>query len=353
MSTTGFANGFEVGEVSRPSLAGLVSIVVPAFNEETVIGEFDRRLSLVRAKLPLSSEVIYINDGSRDRTLELLRGLKDKDPTIAIVDLSRNFGKEIAMTAGLDHSKGDAVIVIDADLQDPPELIPDLIARWNEGDVDVVFAQRLSRAGDSRLKKLTAYGFYRIMNALGGQPIPVDTGDFRLLNRRAVDAVKTLRERHRFMKGLFAWIGFRQAAIAYERDPRFAGKSKWNFWQLWNFSIEGVTSFSIEPLKVSTYFGLVVALLSLFYGLYMMIRTLLFGNPVPGYASLLVSVLFMGGVQLLSLGVIGEYLGRIFNETKQRPLYLVNGVAPSQLHPQRRPLSVERELRRAPETAVS
>jgi polyisoprenyl-phosphate glycosyltransferase len=301
----------------------LVSIVVPAYNEDAVVLEFNRRLTLVREGLQVRSEVIFVNDGSRDNTLALLRSLKATDPTIGIVDLSRNFGKEIALTAGIDHAIGDVVIVIDADLQDPPELIPKLIERWRAGGVDVIYGQRASRAGESSLKRLTSYAFYRVFNALGAQYVPVDTGDFRLLSRRAVDALGGLRERHRFMKGLFGWIGFRQEPMIYERDPRFAGTSKWNYWNLWNFSIEGITSFSIAPLKIATYLGLSTALAAIVYGSYILLRTFLFGNPVPGYPSLLVIILFIGGVQLIFLGIIGEYLGRTFDEVKQRPLYIV------------------------------
>jgi glycosyltransferase involved in cell wall biosynthesis len=307
----------------------VISIVVPAYNEADGIAEFNRRLSDVRAKLPLRSEVIYVNDGSCDDTYAMLRLMRERDPTIAIVNLSRNFGKEIALTAGLDHSCGDAVIVIDADLQDPPELIPTLIKRWREDKADVVFARRCSRAGESWFKKVTAYGFYRVINALSQQPVPLDTGDFRLLSRRVVDAVVMLRERHRFMKGLFAWVGYRQVSVPYERDQRFAGATKWNYWRLWNFSLEGVTSFSIGPLKVATYIGLFTATAAVFYGTYMIGRTILFGNPVPGYPSLLVFILFLGGIQLVSLGIIGEYVGRVFNETKQRPLYLVDTLLPA------------------------
>jgi polyisoprenyl-phosphate glycosyltransferase len=307
----------------KPRKLGLVSVVVPAYNEAAVIGEFNRRLSLVREGLGVPSEVIFVNDGSEDGTLGLLRSLTASDPTIAIVDLSRNFGKEIALTAGIDYSRGDVVIVIDADLQDPPELIPELIAQWCHHDVDVVYGQRASRAGESSVRRLTSYVFYRTINALGADFIPVDTGDFRLLSRRAVDALGALRERHRFMKGLFAWIGFRQKPMVYERSPRFAGTTKWNYWKLWNFSIEGITSFSIAPLKVATYLGLSTALIAILYGSYILVRTLLFGNPVPGYPSLLVIILFIGGIQLIFLGIIGEYLGRTFDEVKQRPLYIV------------------------------
>jgi glycosyltransferase involved in cell wall biosynthesis len=306
----------------------LISIVVPTYNEAEGIAEFHRRLSDVRATLPERSEVIYVNDGSLDDTLAILRLLRECDPTIAIINLSRNFGKEIALTAGLDYSHGDAVIVIDADLQDPPELIPTLIKRWREDEADVVLARRSSRAGESWFKKLTAYSFYRVINALSRQTVPLDTGDFRLLSRRTVDAVTMLRERHRFMKGLFAWVGYRQVFVPYERDKRFAGATKWNYWRLWNFSLEGITSFSIGPLKVATYIGVFTAAGAVVYGSYMIARTILFGNQVPGYPSLLVFMLFLGGVQLISLGIIGEYVGRIFNETKHRPLYLVDAIFP-------------------------
>lgn len=303
-----------------------ISIVVPAYNEAEVIAEFNERLSRVRAKLRQKSEVVYVNDGSRDETLAALRMLCECDPTISVVNLSRNFGKEIALTAGLDHSSGDAIIVIDADLQDPPELIPTLIERWRQDEPDVVYAQRRSRAGDSWLKKITAYSFYRILNKLSGQPVPVDTGDFRLLSRRAVGAITLLREQHRFMKGLFAWIGFRQVAIEYDRDPRSAGKTKWNYLKLLNLSLEGITSFSMAPLRAASYIGLIAAAGSVVYGLIIIGRTIIFGNPVAGYPSLLVVILFLGGAQLLSLGIIGEYVGRVFNETKGRPLYLVDSL---------------------------
>lgn len=231
------------------------------------------------------------------------------------------------MTAGLDHARGDAVVVIDADLQDPPELIPELIARWQEG-FDVVYARRTIREGESALKRATAHLFYRVINRLADRPIPADVGDFRLMSRRSVDALLQLRERHRFMKGLFAWVGFRETQVLYSRAPRAAGETKWNYWRLWNFSIEGITSFSIRPLQFASYFGFVIAILAAIYGVYIVIRTMLYGNPVAGYPSLLAIVLFLGGVQLITLGIIGEYIGRIFNETKQRPLYLVAETLP-------------------------
>lgn len=305
-----------------------LSVVVPVYNEKEVLPEFHRRLSNVLKDLPLDYEVVYVNDGSTDTTLSLLEEIKRGDSTVGVVDLSRNFGKEIALTAGLDHCRGDAAVVIDADLQDPPEMIPDMIMGWREG-YDVVYARRISRDGETFLKKATARVFYRVIQAISRFEIPADTGDFRLLSRRAVDALKQLREQHRFMKGLFAWIGFPQKAVPYRRDARFAGETKWNYWRLWNFAIEGITSFTIAPLKLATYFGLMVAFGAFAYGTVIVVKTMLYGNPVPGYPSLMVVVLFLGGVQLVAVGIIGEYLGRMFDETKGRPLYLINSYAPS------------------------
>jgi polyisoprenyl-phosphate glycosyltransferase len=306
----------------------LLSIVVPVFNEEAVIEEFNRRILAVINALPFASELIYVNDGSRDNTPAIIRGFLRESGNIALIDLSRNFGKEAAMTAGIDHAQGDAVAIIDADLQDPPELIPQLIGALLGSDYDVIYAQRTSRSGETILKKASAHLFYRIIRRLTGIDIPRDTGDFRLMNRRAVDALRQLREHHRFMKGLFAWIGFRQAALRYDRDPRFAGESKFNYWRLWNFSLEGITSFTTAPLKVASYVGLLISIGAALYGSGIIVGTLFYGNPVPGYPSLLVAVLFLGGFQLLTLGIIGEYLGRIFNEAKQRPLYFVREYIP-------------------------
>jgi glycosyltransferase involved in cell wall biosynthesis len=241
---------------------------------------------------------------------------------VQAIRLSRNFGKELALTAGLDAADADAVILIDADLQDPPELIPEFIARWREGH-DVVFGTRLARDGESWLKRASAAAFYRVMGRLSSTPIPADAGDFRLLSRRAVDALRGLRERHRFMKGLFAWVGFRQCELPFRRDPRMAGRSKFNYWKLWNFALEGITSFSTVPLRLATYVGLLTALLAFGYGAWILLKTLLWGDPVAGYPSLMSVMLFLGGVQLVALGIIGEYLGRLFDEVKQRPLYLV------------------------------
>jgi len=301
----------------------LISIIVPVFDEEAVIELFHARLSAVMESLGAAWEVIYVNDGSRDRSLQLLVELRIRDPHTAIINFSRNFGKEVAMTAGFDHAQGDAVIVIDADLQDPPELIPALVAAWLDG-FDVVYAQRRARDGETWLKRATAAGFYRVMQHIGETArLPANTGDFRLMSRRACQALLELREKHRFMKGLFAWIGYPSKAIIYDRAPRAAGYTKWNYWKLWNLSLEGITSFTVAPLKIATYVGLATALVSVLYGGLIIVRTILFGNPVPGYPSLLVVILFMGGGQLITLGIIGEYLGRVFNETKGRPLYLV------------------------------
>ncbi|MBX9965084.1 MAG: glycosyltransferase family 2 protein [Burkholderiales bacterium] len=307
--------------VQRPAYS--LSVVVPAYNEQEVLGEFHRRLVDVLDGLPAVSEVVYVNDGSRDRTLAVMQELRAQDDRVSIVDLSRNFGKEIALTAGLDHAAGDAVIVIDADLQDPPELIPALVAEWQSG-FDVVYARRIARDGETALKKATAAAFYRVIQRVSRVQIPADTGDFRLLSRRAVAALGKLREHHRFMKGLFAWIGFPQKAVPYRRDPRFAGDTKFNYWKLWNFALEGITSFTIAPLKIATYTGIVVALLSFLYAAWVIYKTIAFGDPVRGYPSLMVVILFLGGVQLLFIGVMGEYLGRLFNEAKGRPLYFIN-----------------------------
>ncbi|HVS27613.1 MAG TPA: glycosyltransferase family 2 protein [Burkholderiales bacterium] len=307
---------------------GLLSVVVPAYNEEAVLPQFHSRLSAVLAKISAPAEVIYVNDGSSDGTLDALNQLKKNDERMAIVDLSRNFGKEIALTAGLDHASGDAVVVIDADLQDPPELIPEFIRYYHEG-CDVVYAQRVVREGESALKKATAYAFYRLMQRMSKVKIPEDTGDFRLLSRRAVNSLRRLREQHRFMKGLFAWIGYPQKAVPYQREPRAAGESKWNYWRLWNFALEGITSFSTAPLKFATYIGLVTSLAAFVFAAVIIYKTLAFGEPVRGYPSLMVVILFLGGVQLFTIGIIGEYLGRMFNETKRRPLYIVKDYSPA------------------------
>lgn len=301
----------------------LVSVVVPAFNEELTLRAFHRAMAQVMAAQPdCDFELVFVNDGSTDGTQAVIEELHRADPRVGGIALSRNFGKEIAMTAGLDHARGDAVVVIDADLQDPPALIHTFIAEWR-GGFDVVYAQRTHRDGESWLKKATAKAFYRAVGLVSDIRIPPDTGDYRLMSRRAVDALARLRERHRFMKGLFAWIGFPAKAVPYRREPRAAGATKFNYWRLWNLAVEGITSFSIAPLKIATYFGFLSALVAFLAGAWIIVKTLWWGEPVRGFPTLMVSILFLGGVQLFFIGVLGEYLGRIYNEIKQRPLYLV------------------------------
>ena len=313
----------------------LISVVVPSYNEQEVLPEFYRRLRAVLDDLSYSCEIVFVNDGSGDGTLAAMLKWHGEDPSVAVIDLSRNFGKEIAMSAGLDHTNGDAVIVIDADLQDPPELIPKLIEQWEAG-FDNIYAKRTVREGETIFKKKTASWFYRLIQRVGNVRIPEDTGDFRLLSRRAVDSLSKLREQHRFMKGLFTWIGYPSKAVLYRRDPRGAGESKWNYWKLWNFALEGITSFSILPLKIATYAGLTTAVAAFIYGFKVIYTTLVFGDPVAGYPTLMVVILFLGGIQLMGLGIVGEYLGRMFDETKRRPLYFVNRYSPARIREQLR-----------------
>lgn len=303
-----------------------LSLAVPFYNEEEGVDLFFRRVESVLEATGADYEIVCVNDGSRDRTLELLLAHRALNPRVVVVDLSRNFGKDIALTAAIDHAKGCAVIPMDCDLQDPPEAIPALVAKWREG-WDMVVARRASRESDTALKRTTAGWFYKLFNKLSSVPIPENAGDFRLMDRRVVDAVKSLPEGNRFMKGLFAWVGFRTAEIEYVREPRAQGSSKFNFWKLWNFALDGIFSFSSVPLRIWGYVGMAISGFSLLYALYLVVRTLVYGRDVPGYASLMVAILFMGGVQLLSLGIIGEYVGRIYSETKRRPLYLTRPVA--------------------------
>lgn len=307
-----------------------LTVVVPAYNEGQGLLVFHERLSTVLDNLDMESEVLYIDDGSSDDTFSVMQGLSEQDSRVALLRLSRNFGKELALTAGLDHvsTSADAVIIIDADLQDPPELIVTFMQHWLEG-YDVVYGTRASRDGETRLKKLTAAAFYQIMEKVSNIPLPRDTGDFRLLSRRALDALSGMRERQRFMKGLFTWVGYRQKAVVYHRDPRFSGESKFNYWRLWNFALEGITSFSSAPLKLATYVGLITAIVSLGFGFWVFAKALLWGDPVRGYPSLMVVMLFLGSIQLIALGMIGEYLSRIYVETKQRPLYLIDEYQPA------------------------
>ncbi len=307
------------------SRAELISIVVPAYNEEAGLSELVRRVSDVMKGAGLRFEIVFVNDGSSDGTLAEMVRLRRSEDAITVVNLSRNFGKEIAMTAGIEHARGDAMVILDADLQDPPEIIPEMVATWREG-YDTVYAQRASREGETWFKKLTARAFYKTVAALGPAPIPPNVGDFRLISRRVADALLMLPEQHRFMKGLYAWVGFPSKAVVFDRGARYSGSTKWNYWKLWNFALEGITSFTIAPLKIATYLGLTVALCAFAYGSYIVIRTLFIGDPVPGFPTVIVTVLFLGGVQLIVLGLLGEYIGRVFNETKRRPLYLTESV---------------------------
>jgi glycosyltransferase involved in cell wall biosynthesis len=300
----------------------LVSIVVPFFNEsESVAGFRAALLPVLQGIAGVAWEIICVDDGSTDATLPALLALAS-DPRFKVIELSRNFGKEAALTAGLDAARGDAVIPIDADLQDPPELITEMIAAWR-GGAEVVLARRADRSSDGVMKRKTAAWFYRLHNRLSKTKIPENVGDFRLMDRVVVDALKQLPERQRFMKGLFAWVGFRTITIDYVRAGRAAGATKFSGFALWNFALEGLTSFSTAPLKIWTYLGAIGALLTFAYAVFIILYTIIRGTGVPGYASLLVAVLFLGSVQLVSIGLLGEYIGRIYLETKQRPAYII------------------------------
>ncbi|MEM9004306.1 MAG: glycosyltransferase family 2 protein [Cyanobacteria bacterium P01_F01_bin.86] len=299
-----------------------ISILVPMHNEEPNLSYLFERLESVLEGLKLTYEIICVNDGSKDNTLPHLLDHRDRNHRIKVINLSRNFGKEIALTAAIDHASGQVVVPIDADLQDPPELIAEMLDLWQQG-FDVVYATRNSRKGESFIKRLTAHTFYRLMGKLTRVQVPPDTGDFRLMDRQVVNALKQMPERQRFMKGLFAWVGFKQTAIAFDREPRYKGKTNWNYWKLWNFAIDGITAFSVRPLKIWSYVGLFVSSIAIVYAIFLILRTLIFGIDVPGYASLMVVTLLLGGIQLITLGIIGEYLGRVFEEAKHRPLYLV------------------------------
>jgi len=304
----------------------IISIVVPVKDEEQAIAPFVERVTNVLTGVPELAtgrfEILFIDDGSSDGTLEAIRGVHSADARVRAVSFSRNFGKEAALTAGLEHSRGAAVVPMDVDLQDPPEILPQMIAKWREG-FEIVYGVRSDRASDSLPKRLTADLYYRAHNWLSNDKIPEHAGDFRLLDRKVVDAIKAMPERNRFMKGLFAWAGFKQASVTYSRAPRTTGESKFRYWHLWTFALDGITSSSTVPLRIWSYLGGLVALFALAFAMFIAIRTLVFGIDVPGYASLIVSVLFLGGLQLLSLGILGEYVGRILTETKQRPLYVI------------------------------
>lgn len=308
-----------------------LTLVIAAFNEAEALPRMQPR---VRAALDmaeaegLEARVLYIDDGSRDGTWELLRRFAQEDARVALLRLSRNFGKEAALTAGLDRVERGAALILDADGQDPPELLPKFVAKWRDG-YDDVFGTRVAREGEGVFKRASAHAFYRVIGALSKTPVPRDTGDFRLLSPRALAALRQLRERHRFMKGLFGWIGFNAVSIPYQRDARAAGRSKFNAWKLWNFALEGITGFSTVPLRMATYAGLATSLLAFGYGGWVIAKALLWGDRVAGWPSMMAVILFLGGVQLMALGMIGEYLGRLYEESKQRPLYLIDDWRPA------------------------
>lgn len=301
----------------------LLSLVVPFYNEEAVVAQFfDGVTPALERILGIRFEILCVNDGSRDRTLDALIARAHADPRVRVIDLTRNFGKEAALTAAIFEARGDLIVPFDADLQDPPDVIATLVDTWREG-YDVVLARRADRTADPLLKRWSALWFYRIHNDVADVPIPENVGDFRLFTRSVGDALKALPESCRFMKGLFAWVGFKTAIVDYQRAPRAAGTSKFSGWKLWNLALEGITSFSTLPLRVWTYLGLSVACFALLRALWLVVRTLLYGVDVPGYASLATAVLLLGGIQLIGIGVLGEYVGRIYLESKGRPLYLV------------------------------
>jgi len=313
-------------KISRP-LHPLVSIVVPVFNEEESVAVYVETTKQLLEAEWLDYEFIFVNDGSRDGTAARLIELAKQGGRVRIINLSRNFGKELALTAGIDHARGDVLVPMDVDLQDPPEVIPEFLEKWREG-YDVVYGIRSCRRRDSIAKRTTAALFYRIFNRLSELQVPDNAGDFRLIDRCVADVIRQMPERNRFMKGLFAWVGFKSIGVPYERPQRKAGVSKWGNWRLWNFALDGLFSFSTLPLRVWTYIGAIVAFLSFSYGSFIVILALTRGIDLPGYASLLTVVLFLGGLQLLSIGVLGEYLGRLFIEAKNRPLYVVESTYP-------------------------
>lgn len=302
-----------------------ISVLIPMYNEEKNIDMLFQRLIPVLKSLNMSYEIVCVNDGSRDSTLQKLTLASIQYPEIKIINFARNFGKEAAMTASLDFSKGKCAVPIDSDLQDPPELIKQMVEKWKEG-FDVVHAVRSTRQGETFFKKTTARIFYKFINFLSEVPVPPNVGDFRLMDRRVVNAVRTLGERNRFMKGIFAWVGFSQTSIYYDREPRYMGSTKWNYWKLWNFALDGILMFSSMPLKIWSYIGFFISTLAFTYAFFLITRTMILGIDVPGYASTIVTGLFLGGIQLIGLGVIGEYIARIYIESKGRPIYIVSEI---------------------------
>jgi dolichol-phosphate mannosyltransferase len=303
-----------------------LSLVIPIFNEEEGIPELERRLAAmledIRAQTGLDWEVVFVNDGSRDGSLELLRSMAAREPRYRVVSFSRNFGHQIAITAGVDRAEGDAVVVMDADLQDPPEVVGQMIERWRAG-FDVVYGVREKRHGETLFKRITAAVFYRALRALTGVDVPLDTGDFRLMSRPVVHAMRALRERHRFVRGLVAWVGFRQTAVRYERPARFAGETKYPFRKMLRFALDGITSFSTLPLRVATWLGALSGLLALGVGLWAVYTKFFVRGVVPGWTTIMIFVALSSSIQLIMMGILGEYLGRAFEELKARPLYVV------------------------------
>lgn len=310
--------------VKRGMVAPMLSVVAPVKNEEDAILPFVERVGPILDTITADGgwEILFVDDGSSDATLTAIVSANLSDARVRGLSLSRNFGKEAALSAGLDHARGAAVIPMDVDMQDPPEAVPEMVAKWREGH-EMVFGVRRNRESDGLAKRLTAGLYYRAHNAVSTDKIPEHAGDFRLMDRKVVEVIRAMPERNRFMKGMFAWAGFRQAAVEYDRAERETGKTKYSYWKLWTLALDGITSASTVPLRIWSYVGAVIALFAIGFAGWLVIDTMIFGNPVPGYASLMTSVLFLGGVQLVSLGVLGEYVGRILTETKQRPLYVV------------------------------
>ena len=301
-----------------------ISIIIPAYNEEESLPLlYDRLKELMEKMSNYEFEILFVNDGSKDKTIEIIKDLRSKDERISYVDFSRNFGKEIAMIAGLDYATGDCVVFMDADLQDPPELIPELVKYWEEG-YDDVYAKRRSRKGETWLKKFTSKMYYRVLQHLTNVEIQIDTGDFRLLDRRCVNALKKLRETDRNTKSMFSWIGYKKKAVLYDRDERVAGTTKWNYKKLIDLAIDGITSFTTSPLRISTYISIPTFIVLFVYFVYVIVKCFVVHEAIQAYQAIILLILFFSGVQILLFGIIGEYLGRIFNETKNRPLYLVN-----------------------------
>ena len=301
----------------------MLSIIIPVFNEEKNIAEMYRRLNDVKKQLDMPVEIIFVNDGSKDASEEKVLQIREKDSTIKLLSFSRNFGHQIAVSAGLDHVSGEATVIIDADLQDPPEVILNLVEKWKEG-YEVVYAQRIKRDGETFFKKYTAWLFYRVINKIAGINIPVDTGDFRLIDKKVVENLRKIHERNRFLRGLVTWVGFKQIAVPYERNARFAGTTKYPLKKMVRFAFDAITSFSHSPLQIATYLGFFISSFAFLASIYFLYLRFFTSISTPGFTTLILAILFLGGIQLITLGIIGEYIGRIYDETKARPLYVIS-----------------------------